>query len=300
MRALYADHFVLPLPDGHRFPMAKYARLRERVAAEGAVELVEAPPASIAELERAHDAGYVARAIAGELTAAEIRAIGFPWSEAMIERSRRSSGATVAAARFALADGVAVNLAGGTHHAGPARGQGYCVFNDAAVAARAMIAEGRVARVLVIDTDVHQGNGTAEIFADDPAVFTFSIHGEKNFPFHKATSDLDVGLPDGADDAAYLDALSRGLTEVGDRFSPDLAIWVSGVDPWEGDRLGRLKVTRAGLAERDRRVLDFVRDVPVAVTMAGGYAPDVDDIADLHLATVRAAHSHATGPYGRL
>jgi acetoin utilization deacetylase AcuC-like enzyme len=209
----------------------------------------------------------------------------------MIERSRRASGGTVGACLAALEDGFAANLAGGTHHAFADRGEGYCVFNDSAIAARAVQAAGLVERVVVIDTDVHQGNGTAAILAGDPTVFTFSIHGEKNFPFHKERSDLDVPLPDGADDAAFLEALGAGLEGALDASEPGLAIYLAGADPFVSDRLGRLSVTKAGLAERDRMVLGGCRErgIPVAVTMAGGYSEDVGDIVDIHFHSVGLA-----------
>lgn len=209
----------------------------------------------------------------------------------MVERSRRSAGATIAACRSALEDGIAVNLAGGTHHAFADHGEGYCVFNDSAVAARALQAEGAVQRVAVVDCDVHQGNGTAAIFGGDPSVFTFSIHGAKNFPFRKQKSDLDVELPDGTQDAEYLSALERALSEALDRGRPQLAIYLAGADPFEDDRLGRLRVSREGLAARDRLVLEALRrrGVPVAVTMAGGYARFVEDTVSIHFETVRIA-----------
>jgi acetoin utilization deacetylase AcuC-like enzyme len=294
MRAFYSDHFVLPLPDGHRFPMAKYARLRQRVVDEGVVaagDLQEAPAASWDALTLAHTAAYVAAVAAGTLPPEMIRRIGFPWSPAMVERSRRSAGATIAAARAALEDGAAVNLAGGTHHAFADRGEGYCVFNDVAVAARLLQHEGRCRRVAVVDCDVHQGNGTAAIFRDDPTVFTFSLHGAKNYPFRKETSDLDVELADGADDEAYLTAVAEHVPAVLAGHRPDLVFYLAGADPYAGDRLGRLKVSIAGLARRDALVFDTCRaaGVPVAVTMSGGYAPEVDDIVAIHVNTVRAA-----------
>ena len=294
MRAFYSDHFVLPLPEGHRFPMAKYARLRERVLEDGVVaaaDLLEAPAASWDALTLAHTPDYVAAVAAGTLPGEMIRRIGFPWSPAMVERSRRSAGATVAAARAALEDGASVNLAGGTHHAFADRGEGYCVFNDVAVAARVLQREGRCTRLAVVDCDVHQGNGTAAIFQADPTVFTFSMHGAKNYPFRKETSDLDVELPDGATDAEYLAALAEHLPAVFAPQLPDLVFYLAGADPYEGDRLGRLRVTIAGLAARDAVVFDACRaaGVPVAVVMSGGYAPEVDDIVAIHLATVRAA-----------
>lgn len=291
MLIYYTDHFVLPLPQGHRFPMRKYAALRERVA-QFAPGLLRVPPAATdAELGRAHDPAYVAAVCAGTVDARAQRRIGFPWSPGMVERSRRSAGATLAACRSALASGLGVNLAGGTHHAHRDFGEGFCVFNDAAVAARAVQAEGLVARVLVVDLDVHQGDGTAAIFAGDPSVFTLSLHGRGNFPFRKCASDLDVELVDGADDAPYLAALGAALPHALGRAAPDLAIYLAGADPYAGDRLGRLALSKAGLAARDRYVLATLRDagVPVAVAMAGGYADVIDDIVDIHAATVAIA-----------
>jgi acetoin utilization deacetylase AcuC-like enzyme len=247
--------------------------------------------ASDAEIIRAHDAGYLHRVQNGLLTPQEIRRIGFPWSPEMVERSRRSAGATIEACRAALEDGFAANLAGGTHHAFSDSGQGFCVFNDSAIAARATQAEGRARRVIIIDCDVHQGNGTAAILASDPSVFTFSIHGAKNFPFHKEHSDLDVELEDGADDAPYLAALEQGLGLALDRAQAEMAIYLAGADPFAGDRLGRLALTKAGLAARDRLVFDLCQaaGLPVAITMSGGYAPQIEDIVDIHFQTIREA-----------
>jgi acetoin utilization deacetylase AcuC-like enzyme len=297
MKVFYSDTFVLPLPEGHRFPMQKYRLLRERVAAECVVsldDLIIPLPATDAELGRAHTAAYIDRVQAGELTPQELRRIGFPWSPQMVERSRRSSGATIAACRTALADGFAANLAGGTHHAYAEHGEGYCVFNDSAVAARAMQAEGAARRVLIIDCDVHQGNGTAAILGGDETIFTFSIHGANNFPFHKEQSDLDIALEDGAGDEAYLAALGDGLFLALEQSRADLAIYLAGADPFHDDRLGRLALTKPGLAERDRMVFEYCRwaGLPVAVTMAGGYARDVADTVDIHFATVRLAASY--------
>jgi acetoin utilization deacetylase AcuC-like enzyme len=299
LRAHYSDHFVLPLPSGHRFPMSKYAALRERVAVLPSVRLVEAGAATDGELALAHDPDYIDRVVHGRLSAAEQRAIGFPWSPQMVERSRRSTGATIAACRAALADRVAVNLAGGTHHAHRDRGQGYCVFNDAVVAARLMQAEaGRGARrllqVAIIDLDVHQGNGTASILADDPTVFTLSLHGASNFPFRKEASDLDVALPEGTGDADYLAALDAALGQLQDRFAADLLIYLSGADAHENDRLGKLRLTTAGMLARDERVFTFAADagVPIAVTMAGGYGRDVATTVAVHFNTVTAALAH--------
>ena len=299
MHAFYADQFVLPLPAGHRFPMSKYRLLRERLDGEPGLLLQPALPASDGELALAHTPAYVSAVAEGTLSAAHQREIGFPWSEAMVARSRRSVGATIAAARAALTTGLASNLAGGTHHASADRGGGYCVFNDAAVAARLMQVEWhrshrQLLRVAIIDLDVHQGNGSAAIFADDPTVFTLSLHGAKNFPFRKEHGDLDVDLPDGCTDAAYLEALDAALAELWRRHAaaaPGLIFYVAGADPHEGDRLGRLKLTTAGLAERDRRVLAAARErrIPVALSMAGGYGRVIDDTVRVHLGTIRAA-----------
>lgn len=294
--AIYSsDHFALPLPDWHRFPMAKYERLRERVERSGIVPpgAVREPPAATDEqILLAHDADYLRRVVSGTLGVEEARALGFPWSPQLVERSRRSAGATVAAARDVL-DGepFGINLAGGTHHAAPDRCAGYCVFNDAAIAARAMQHEGRASRVLVVDCDVHHGDGTALIFDGDPTVFTFSIHGERNYPLRKPPGDLDLPLPDGTGDDAYLDALSRGLAEAIDRSRADLAFYLAGADPFEADRLGRMALTKAGLEARDLLVLDALdaAGIPVAISMAGGYSDTIDDIVDIHFATVRLA-----------
>lgn len=292
MLVFTSDHFVLPLPAGHRFPMAKYARLREAVAAEvPASWLAEAPAVTDTELARAHDATYLAQALDGTLPRLEARRVGFPWSPALVARERRSVGGTLAGGRAALRYGRGVNLAGGTHHAQPGRGGGYCLFNDAAVAIRALQAEGAIETALIVDCDVHQGDGTALIFASDPSVFTLSVHGRDNYPFRKPASDLDVALPAGTTDAAYLRALHEALEQAFDAFEPDLVVYQSGVDPWRGDRLGTLALTREGLGARDQMVLarcDAAR-VPVVATMGGGYAPEVDDIVALHLQTVRAA-----------
>ncbi|VTU34194.1 Histone deacetylase-like amidohydrolase [Variovorax sp. PBL-H6] len=297
MRAFYSGHFVLPLPAGHRFPMGRYVLLREQMEQHlPEVEMLEAPRTSDGELALAHTPKWIAAVTDGSVDAQAMREIGFPWSEAMVERSRRSTGATIAACRTALVEGVSGNMAGGTHHAGPERGGGFCVFNDAAVAARLMQAEqgrrGRAAlQVAVIDLDVHQGNGTARIFREDPSVFTLSIHGQKNFPFRKEVSDLDVELPDGCGDADYLAALEHALDELDRRFSPGLVIYLAGADPFEHDRLGRLKLSFDGLEARDRRVFDFAwqRQIPLAFAMAGGYASDIGETVQIQLGTFRVA-----------
>ncbi len=294
MRFFYCDQFVLPLPEGHRFPIVKYSLVRERLIAEGLVNgsgLVIPDPASDAEILRVHTTGYLDKIKHGTLTPQEIRRIGFPWSQGLVERSRRSVGGTIAACRSALRDGIAFNLAGGTHHAYPDHGEGFCVFNDAAIAARAMQAEDRARSILILDLDVHQGNGTAAIFQEDPTIFTLSVHGEKNFPFHKETGDLDIALPDGTTDLAYLQAVDTALFQSSSQFVPDLVIYLAGSDPFEGDRLGRMGVTKGGLQQRDRRVFDWCasRSFPVAVVLAGGYARDVLDTVDIHVQTIKAA-----------
>lgn len=294
MKLFYADHFVLPLPEGHRFPMEKYSRLRERLAASGrflAGDFLVPDAASDEEILKAHDDAYLRRVVGGTLDVAEQRRIGFPWSAQMVERSRRSAGATLAACRVALSEGCAANLAGGTHHAHRDFGSGFCVFNDAAIAALTMRAEARVRRVAIIDCDVHQGDGTAAILAEEPDVFTFSIHGAKNFPFRKAQSDLDIELPDATGDETYLEALRRGLATVFERIAPELVIYLAGADPYRDDRLGRLALSIDGLAARDALVLDECvrRHIPVAVAMAGGYARDIDDTVAIHANTVLTA-----------
>jgi acetoin utilization deacetylase AcuC-like enzyme len=300
VHAYYADHFVLPLPSGHRFPMGKYARLRERLRAElPQVELLEALPASHGELALVHTPAYIEAVAQGSLSAAAQREIGFPWSLAMAERARRSVGATLLACRSALdGAGLAANLAGGTHHAYAGKGSGFCVFNDLAVAARLMQAEyARTRRahgplrVAIIDLDVHQGNGTAHIFAHDDTVFTLSLHGAKNFPFRKEPSDVDVELPDGCGDTEYLDALERALETMEQRFDPGLVLYLAGADPHEGDRLGRLKLTFDGLEARDRRVMDWAwrRRIPLAFAMGGGYGHDLEATVQVQVNTYGAA-----------
>ncbi len=304
MKIYTSDHFVLPLPEGHRFPMRKYRDLRRAVADSdfaSAVELLVPDPATDEEILRVHEAAYLERVKSGTLSVREVRRIGFPWSRQMVERSRRSVGGTLGACRAALADGVAVNLAGGTHHAFSGHGQGFCVLNDVAIAARAMQEEGGAKRLLVVDCDVHQGDGTAALFHQDPSVFTFSVHGRRNFPFQKQVSDLDVALEDGTGDGDYLRAVVAGLGHSLARAGADLAVYLAGADPYLDDRLGRLAVSRAGLEERDRLVLGACRDagLPVAVVMAGGYARRVEDVVAIHLATVRAAVEAARGSLKR-
>jgi acetoin utilization deacetylase AcuC-like enzyme len=297
MKVFYSDRVTLPLPAGHRFPAGKYPGLRRRVIESGLLapeELFVAEPASDEQLLRVHTPDYVQRVTLGQLSDKELRRIGFPWSPEMVERSRRSVGATILACRAALEDGIAANLAGGTHHAYPEHGEGYCVFNDVAVAARAMQAEGRALRIVILDCDVHQGNGTAAIFSADESVFTFSVHGQKNFPFHKEQSDLDIALPDGAGDDEFLEAVERGVRYSIARSNAQLAIYLAGADPFIGDTLGRMAVSKAGLAQRDSFVFDLCRSasLPVAITMAGGYAKNVEDIVDIHFETLRLAQTY--------
>jgi len=277
--------------------MGKYVRLRARLLACGefAEDDFRIPEvAADTEITRAHCPGYLGRVVRGELDASEVRAIGFPWSDRMVERSRRSAGATLAAAREALTRGWSANLAGGTHHAHRDRGEGFCVFNDVAIAALVLLRDRSIERAVVVDCDVHQGNGTASIFRDDPRVFTLSFHGERNFPFRKEASDRDVAFADGAGDDEYLRALERHVPEVLDAHQPDVVFYLAGADPYEGDRLGRLKLTIDGLRARDRLVFDACRErgLPVAITMSGGYCPDVDAIVTIHTNTIReAVHS---------
>lgn len=302
MRAFYSDQFVLPLPEGHRFPMAKYRMLRERLAQEvPEIEMLAAQPATDGELALVHTPEYIQSVVQGSLSAQAQREIGFPWTPAMVERSRRSAGATVMAARAALwgGEGLAANLAGGTHHAYADHGSGFCVFNDAAVATRLMQAEWgrryvRPLNVAIVDLDVHQGNGTARIFANDPQVFTLSLHGARNFPFAKESSDLDVELPDGCDDDAYLEALDQALIALEARFDADLVIYLAGADPHEGDRLGRLKLSFDGLEARDRRVFDWAynRRLPLAFAMAGGYGAQIADTVQVQVNTYRVAQAY--------
>jgi acetoin utilization deacetylase AcuC-like enzyme len=295
MRLFPSDRYPLPLPEGHRFPAAKYAALRRRLethaAAGAALEFIEPHAATDDELVRVHDRAYVGRVLAGTLSAAEVRRIGFPWSEALVERSLRSTGAAVDAAAAALADGVAASLAGGTHHAGTDWGEGFCLFNDTAVAARELQARGLVRRVVILDCDVHQGNGTAEIFSRDESVFTMSIHGARNFPLRKHPGSLDVPLDDGTGDETYLAALGPAVQESFERGRPDLVLYIAGADPYEGDRLGRLGLTKQGLLERDRLVLRAARaaGLPVAIVCGGGYCDNIESIVDIHAATMLLA-----------
>jgi acetoin utilization deacetylase AcuC-like enzyme len=292
LKAFYADHYVLPLPVGHRFPMEKYRKLRDLVSQLDGIHLEVAPSATDTQILYAHDPSYLIKVLQGTLSPQEQQEIGFPWSTQMVERSRRSAGATLAAAKVALQEGVAANLAGGTHHAYRNKGSGFCVFNDSAIAARAIQKEVRSKlKVAIIDLDVHQGDGTASILENDSSIFTLSIHGENNFPFTKEVSDLDIGLPDGADDESYLAALHQGLELLDQRFKPDCIIYLAGADPHEGDRLGKLSVSKAGMRQRDECIfqLGLDRQIPIALSMAGGYGKEIESTVDIHFQTIQTA-----------
>lgn len=295
MKTFTYDQYTFPLPEGHRFPAPKYGLLRQTVAQLTApITFVEAPQATTAQLRRAHTAEYITNLENGRLTREEIRRIGLPWSPELITRVRYSVGATIAVGRTALQEGIAASLGGGTHHACSDHGEGFCLYNDTAVAARVLQAEGRVQRVIIIDCDVHQGNGTAEITTGDPTIFTFSIHGEKNFPFRKIPSDLDIGLPDDTGDAIYLAALENGLHTALDLAHADLALYIAGADPHIHDRLGRLALTTEGLAARDRLVLQMCqhRGLPVGVLMGGGYGRSLEETVALYTQTIAIAATH--------
>lgn len=300
MKLFYTDVFVLPLPAGHRFPMEKYALLRESLLASGEFSDTDfhlPHAASDDELGLAHDPIYIRSVTLGQLSEKMQKAIGFPWSPGMVERSRRSAGATIGACRAALTEGVGANLAGGTHHAFHDRGEGFCVFNDAAVAARVMQSEGLAERVLIVDCDVHQGNGTASILRGDDSIFTFSIHGARNYPFEKEESDLDIELPDGCSDAPYLLRLADGLNTAFDLARPDLVIYLAGADPYQDDRLGRLGLSFDGLANRDTMIFDRCKAsrLPLAIAMAGGYARQIADTVRIHCTTIRLAKASLGG-----
>jgi acetoin utilization deacetylase AcuC-like enzyme len=279
--------------------MHKYSQLRDRLDIEiDAIQIREAQAATDAQLELVHTKEYIHGIATGEINAAMQREIGFPWSTAMAQRARHSVGATIAAARIALAEGLAGNIAGGTHHSYADKGGGFCVFNDIAVAARQMQNESwhlknRKINVAVIDLDVHQGNGTAHIFSNDKSVFTLSLHGEKNFPFRKENSDLDIGLPDGCTDEPYLQALSQSLRNLEERFEPDLVFYLAGADPHEGDRLGRLKLSYKGMHLRDLAVLNWTweKQIPVVLCMGGGYGHDISTTLAVQMQTWHLAIS---------
>jgi acetoin utilization deacetylase AcuC-like enzyme len=289
VRAYAHDVVSYPLPPGHRFPLRKYALVREAAAADPNITLSTARAASWDELALAHTGDWIGRVRDGALVRREELALGLPWSERLVERSRRSVGATIQAAEAALADGVAANVGGGTHHAFADSGRGFCVFNDVVVATRLLRAGRPRLRVLVVDLDVHQGDGTHSLFMDDPAAFTLSVNGFRNYPFRRVPGDLEADLPDGTEDNAYLDRVDRLLPQAIARARPDLAFYLAGADPFAGDRLGRLAVSKTGLAARDRLVRDRLRraGVPVCVTLAGGYAEPIEDTVDINVETLR-------------
>ena len=301
MKVFDSTSFVLTLPPGHRFPMEKYRLLSQRVQTElPEIEVLVAPPASRKAIEVVHDVAYVDMVFTGTLEESAQRRIGFPWSASLVERSRRSVGATVAACTAALSDGVSVNLAGGTHHAHTDFGAGFCVFNDVAVAVREM-QNRQHRRIAVIDCDVHQGDGTAKIFEDDPNVMTVSLHGAQNFPFRKTESSIDIALPNGTSDADYLNALEKTLQEV-ELFEPEMLFYVAGADPFHDDKLGRLSLTKEGLLLRDQMVLNQARRhfTPMVIVMGGGYADHIPDIVDIHFNTVRLALESASAFNGTI
>ena len=293
MRVSYSPRYYADIGDRHVFPIRKFELVRDRLLREGTLappEIVEPREAAVGDVLLVHTEDYVTRLRAGALTARELRRLGLPWSKALVRRSFLATAGTIAAARFALADGVGANLAGGTHHAFPDHGEGFCVLNDVAVAVRVLRRDRLVRRAAVVDLDVHQGNGTAFIFDGDTEVFTFSMHGAKNYPLFKIRSSLDVELADGTADGEYLDALARHLPRVF-AHGPEIVFYLGGADPFAGDRLGRLALTVGGLRARDRLVLAEcrARGVPVATVMSGGYAEDINDTVEIHCNTIRAA-----------
>jgi acetoin utilization deacetylase AcuC-like enzyme len=294
LHAWSSAKYTFPLPADHRFPIAKYALLRERVLAEGIVapEHVH-DPAGVAheDLLLVHTDDYVTRFTNGQLTRDEERRLGFPWSEALVERSYRAAGGTVEAARHALVAGIAMNLAGGTHHAFPSHGEGFCVFNDVAIAVRALQRDRLIERAAIVDLDVHQGNGTHAVFASDPCVFTFSMHGQRNYPFHKVPGRLDIELADRTEDDEYLTLLRDALPRVLAAANADLVVYLAGADPLVHDRLGRLALTFEGLARRDALVLEQCAEIglPVVVTIAGGYSDPIEQTVNAHVTTARIA-----------
>jgi acetoin utilization deacetylase AcuC-like enzyme len=302
MRVFYTPRYYADIGEGHVFPIRKFELVRDRLLAEGTLapaEIVEPREASVADVLLVHTEDYVTRLRAGALTQRELRRLGLPWSKALVRRSFLAVSGTIGAARCALEDGVGASLAGGTHHAFPDHGEGFCVLNDVAIAIRVLRRDKLVRRAGVVDLDVHQGNGTASIFSEDPDVFTFSMHGAKNYPLFKQSSSLDVELPDGTADAEYLDTLARHLPRVFEH-APEVVFYLGGADPFEGDKLGRLALTMKGLRERDEAVLGEckARGVPVATVMSGGYGEDIRDTVEIHCNTIRAAKTVFDGVQG--
>jgi acetoin utilization deacetylase AcuC-like enzyme len=294
MQAFHSNQYVIALPDNHKFPIIKYAKIRQRLVGEGTLveaEISEPALATREEILLVHTADYHDRFVAGELTEREVRRLGLPWSEALVRRSRFSVAGTMAAAHQALKDGASANLGGGTHHAFANHGEGFCVFNDIAVAINLLRAEGKIYRAAVIDCDVHQGNGTAAIFAEEPEVFTLSLHGEKNYPLIKQQSTIDVALADNTADEEYLHLLEQNLAPVFEKFRPDIIFYQAGVDPLREDRLGRLSLTHEGLRRRDEMVFQACRSrsLPCVLTLGGGYGKNVEDTIAAHCNTIRTA-----------
>lgn len=291
-RLYYSPYYYADIGEDHVFPIRKFELVRDTLFAEGTLspaEIFEPEPASVDDLTLVHTADYVTRLQSGELTAKEIRKLGLPWSESLVRRSFHAISGTINAARDCLASGIGSNLAGGTHHAYPDRGEGFCVLNDVAVAVRVLQRERRAKRFLIIDLDVHQGDGTAFIFRDEPDVFTFSMHGAKNYPLFKQTSSLDIELPDNTGDDEYLETLEHALRRAM-LHAPDVILYLAGADPYKNDKLGRLGLSIDGLYRRDRMVLEFARDagIPIVTTMSGGYAADISDTVEIHANTIRA------------
>jgi acetoin utilization deacetylase AcuC-like enzyme len=295
MRVSYTSRYYADIGEGHVFPIRKFELVRDRLLREGTLcsaDIIEPQPASIADVMLVHTDDYIRRLRAGALTARELRRLGLPWSKALVRRSFLAAGGTLNAARWALSEGIGSNLAGGTHHAFADRGEGFCVLNDVAIAIRVLCRDHLIERAAIVDCDVHQGNGTATIFADDHQVFTFSMHGAKNYPLFKARSTLDIELPDKTTDESYLETLASHLPRVFDH-KPDIVFYLGGADPYAGDRLGRLALSIAGLRARDEHVLRecLARRVPVVTVMSGGYAEDINDTVEIHCNTIRAARA---------
>lgn len=291
-RIFYSPYYYADIGENHVFPIRKFELVRDKLLAEGTLkpsEIIEPQPAAIADVQLVHTEDYVTRLRSGDLTAKEVRRLGLPWSESLVRRSFLATSGTISAAKHALENRVASNLAGGTHHAFPDRGEGFCVLNDVAVAIRVLQKERLAQRFLIVDCDVHQGNGTAFIFENEPDVFTFSMHGAKNYPLFKENSTVDIELPDGTKDAEFLETLSEALPRIFTH-APDLVFYLGGADPFENDQLGRLKLTFEGLRRRDEMVLRFAaeRQTPIVTTMSGGYARDINDTVEIHCNTIRA------------
>lgn len=292
MRVFYSPHYYADIGDTHIFPIRKFELVRDRLLLEGTLaadELIEPQPASVEDVLLVHTDDYISRLRSGQLTTKEIRRLGLPWSESLVRRSFYAVGGTISAAVNSLTDGFSSNLAGGTHHSFPDRGEGFCVLNDVAIAIRTLRERGLIQRAAIVDCDVHQGNGTATIFAKDTDTFTLSIHGANNYPLFKATSTLDIELPDGTSDYTYFKCLRDALSIVFD-WNPDIVFYLAGADPFAGDKLGRLALSMQGLRERDEQVLNkcFVKEVPVTTVMSGGYGKDINDTIEIHCNTIRA------------